>query len=137
MTTLKNRDILQLFETIALMDTVLSRLPAKVTYANGRNRAALIDAYEAVNKTRGKLIEQYGIKDEKSPMGYKLEKDGRSLAFKSNEDKKKFEDEFKPILDEEVEINLYTLSIDYFDGVEIDKTTIPTIDLYNKWLVVD
>ena len=35
------------------------------------------------------------------------------------------------------EINIYTLSIDYFEGVEIDKTTIPTIDAYNKWVVVD
>ena len=137
MTKLKNRDVLQLFETIALMDNVLSKLPAKVTYANGRNRAALMDAYEAVNKTRGKLIEQYGVKDEKSPVGYKLEKDGRTLAFKNADEKEKFEKEFKPILDEEVEINLYTLSIDYFDGVEIDKETIPTIDFYNKWLVVD
>ena len=134
---LQNRDILILFETINLMDVVLTKLPAKITYANGKNKAALIDAYEAVNKTRFKLTEQYGIKDEKSPVGFKLEKDGRTLAFKDKESREKFEKEFKPILDEEVEINIYTLSIDYFDGVEIDKTTIPTIDAYNKWVVVD
>ena len=137
MTKLKNRDVLTLFETINLMDIVLTKLPAKVTYANGRNKAVLNDAYEAVNKTRFKLTEQYGIKDEKSPVGFKLEKDNRTLAFKSKEDRDKFEKEFKPILDEEIDVDLYTLSIDYFDGVEIDKSTIPSIDFYNKWLVVD
>lgn len=134
---LQNRDVLQLFETINLMNAVLPKLPAKVTYANGKNIAALSDAYEVVNKTRFKLTEQYGIKDEKSPVGFKLENDGRTLAFKSKEDREKFEKEFTPILDEKVEVDLYTLSIDYFDGVEIDKKTIPSIDFYNKWLVVD
>lgn len=134
---LQNKDILHLFETINLMNAVLPKLPAKVIYANGRNIAVLNDAYEAVNKTRFKLTEQYGIKDEKSPVGFKLENDGRTLAFKSKDDREKFEKEFKPILDIEVDVDLYTFSIDYFDGVEIDKTIIPSIDLYNKWLVVD
>ena len=134
---LKNRDVLTLFETINLMDVVISKLPAKIIYANGRNKAALQDAYEAVNKNRFKLTEQYGIKDDKSPVGFKLEDDGRTLSFKSDADKKKFEDEFKPILDVKVDINLYSISIECFENVEIDKVKLPTIDIYNKWVVVE
>ena len=134
---LKNRDVLPLFETINIMDAMFPELPAKVTYANGRNISALSSVYEAVNKARQKLVEKYGIKDEKSPVGYKLEEDKRTLAFKNDEDRKKFEDDFKPILDEEVNIDLYLISIEAFGDMKIDKKKIPTIHMYNKWLVVD
>lgn len=137
MTKLKNRDILTLFETIRVVEKQLPKLPAKVTYANDKNMSALVDSYNSVNKTRGKLVEKYGIKDEKSPIGYKLNDDNITLAFKDDKTKEAFENEFKPILDEEIEIDLYTISIDYLDNVEIDKEKIPTIGIYYKWLVVD
>ena len=134
---LQNRDILILFETIRVVDRELPKLPAKVTYAKDKNTSALVNAYNAVNKARTKLIEKYGIKDEKSPVGYKLNDDNITLAFKDDKSKEAFESEFKPILDESVEIDLYTISIDYFDNVEIDKEKIPSIGVYYKWLVVD
>ena len=134
---LKNRDILNLFETIRVVDKELSKLPAKVIYANDRNMSALVNAYNSVNKTRGKLVEKYGIKDEKSPVGYKLNDDNITLAFKDDKTKEAFENEFKPILEIEVDIKLYTFSIDYLDGVEINKEKIPSISVYYKWLVTD
>lgn len=134
---LKNRDVLTLFETIRVVDKELPILPAKVTYANDRNLSALVNAYNAVNKTRGKLVEKYGIKDSKSPVGYKLNDDNITLAFKDDKTKEAFENEFKPILEIEVDIKLYTFSIDYLDGVEINKEKIPSIGIYYKWLVVD
>lgn len=134
---LQNRDILQLFETIRALDAILTKAPAKITYANSRNITALTPAYTAVNKVRAGLIEECGIKDKKSAIGYKLEADGRTMTFKDEKSKKKWSDELGPILDEEIEVDLYTISIDCFDGVEIDTEKIPTIPVYYKWIVTD
>lgn len=134
---LQNRDVLVLFETIKAVDSLVVKSPAKVTYANNKNMAALIDSYNAVNKVRAKLIEECGIKDDKSPVGFKVEEDKKTLVFKDEKARDKWEKELGPILSEEVEVDLYMISIDYFDGVDIDKKEIPSIGIYFKYLVTD
>lgn len=134
---IQNKDILTLFEAINMLELTNPDLPFKVFYANNKNRNRIKEPFKEINNGRFKLLETHGIKDPKSPVGYKLEKDKRTFAFKDLKSRTKFEDELAPILSEEVEIDFYTIGIDEFENVKADRKQFPLVDFYLEWLVTD
>lgn len=130
-----NRDLLNLYDAINTLEMLVDKLSIKVYYAHQKTMEHIEKPHETVNKMRFNLLEKYGVKDEKSPIGYKLEKDGRSFEFKSKGDKKKFEDELHPILDEEIEVDIHRISIDEYEGIDLSRQEYPYINFYLKKMV--
>lgn len=134
---IKNSEILTLFEAINMLENVKPDLPIKVFYANNKNRNILSTPFDEINKTRMKLLEKYGIIDKESQFGFKLEKDNRTFAFKSKDAKKSFEEDLKPIMDEEVDVAVHKLSIEEFNGIDIERKSFPLLDIYLQILITD
>ena len=130
-----NRDVLLLIEAINMLEAVSPNLPIKIFYANNKNKHSLEKPFKDIQDVRVKLMGKYGIKDEKSPQGFELEKDGKSFAFKTKEDKEKFIKEFDSILEEEVKLDLYKININSFEGVNVSKADFPLIDTYFDFFV--
>jgi len=135
MSTIKNSEVLSLFESINMLEMSKPNLPVKIFYANSKNRTKLQNLYKNINDSRFKLLDEYGIKDEKSQIGYKLDKDGRTFLFKDDNSKDKFSKELEPILEIENNVDFFKITIDEFEGLEFDRSQFPLVDIYLDWLV--
>ena len=137
MKKLQNRGVEALLQAINVIEQLDIDLPIKVFYANNKNRDKLEPAYKNIHKAKLKLLEKYGVEDKKSPLGFKLEKDNRTFAFKDAGSKKKFEEEITPIMDEEVTVDIHKLSIEEFSGIGLKKADFPMLDVYLEHIVSD
>lgn len=91
---------------------VRKNLPARLSYAIGKNILNLESEFNELESARHKLAEQYAKKDEN---GNPVIENGE-YVFDENEEA--FNKEYKDLLDMEVEINILTLPVDIIDLFE-------------------
>lgn len=111
------------------LSKVLSQdLPVKQAYRLSKLAKAVQAEIKELNEHRERLIKKYGERDEKG-----------NLAVKSRVDE--FQNEFTPILDEEVELSFIPLDMNDVDGLKVSPLDIanlePFIDEKSESLLED
>lgn len=89
------------------------KLPAKAAYWLARNGDKLDSELKAFEKTRIATLEKHCKRD----------KDGKSIITKDNQyklkDAKEFDTEMRKLLEEEIEVDLKTISLESLDDVKL------------------
>jgi len=88
---------------------------AKTAYRISKITKKILKEFEIFNEQRMKLIEKYGLKDDKGKL---ITKDGH-YQF---EDMEAFNAEIKELLETEIQINVETLSIEDFGDCELSPS---------------
>lgn len=94
-----------------LLKITEKKFPAKIGYAIAKNIEKLGDENKNLEQQRVKLCEMYAQKDENG----KPETEEGKFIF-STEEKQKFEEEYKGLLNEEVELEIHNV-----DVIELQK----------------
>lgn len=104
----------------ALCGIVRKNLPARLSYAIGKNILKLEGEFKELESARHKLAEQYAKKDEN---GNLVIENGK-YVFGDNEEI--FDKEYKDLLDMEVEIDILTLPVNIIDSFEDTRYDAPS-----------
>lgn len=95
----------------AILNIAEKKFPVKVSYAIMKNEKVLESEYKDLDQQRIKICEAYAEKDSE---GKALVKDEKYVFSQKNQ--KACDREYKELLEEEVEIEIYTV-----DAEELDK----------------
>ena len=107
----------QLVENISKLNL---HLPVKVNFYLQKNMAAVISIAEDLEKSRNEILEKYGTLQEDG--NYQFEDDALQEANK----------ELLDLFNLEQEVPIYEISLENFDGVELDSKQVQAISYMIK-----
>lgn len=111
-----------------LIDMQQKTFPSRLGYAIMKNIKVLSGEYELLEEKRMEICQKFAMKDSDGEPITKKEGNIEKYVFSTVEDEKANEEEFKELLDMEVEIDIHTVKYEIIDQChERERYSIPTV----------
>lgn len=128
--------LLTLDNAMSMLEQTKDKLPFKVWYGLNKNRKAMESYLKIVKESREKLLLEY-VELEEDGKSFKTIQEGNAITFKFKDDssRESFDKEMTPILEEEVEVDIYKLDINDFESISTNLRDQPLLGVIIEYLL--
>jgi len=109
------QELIKLNSALISMESLAKNVPGEAWADISATKYKIENNYKAITEARDKVIEKYVKKD---AGGWKMSKSGLDFEYKSEDAKKKYNDEMKPLLAKIIEV-----TIEKIEKSKINKAT--------------